>query len=651
MKKIPITILILALIFLSVNFLNFTKPAPDEALQKVTTQFHQGLDNLEVRIDELYEFVLDFKKDSTQLEAMRKGLLDTRLSFKKIEYHLEYNDPTAIKQWMNGAPLPTLEKKVTEIRVIEPQGLQTLDELVFSNNPREELEAILTKLETLKKRYINIKKYQASVPTTHRHVFEAVRRQLLRVFTLGVTGFDTPGSVNAMPEAMVSILAITDAMDAYYPVINQNDPKLASQLGGLLRETSAYLAAHYDFDSFDRLYFLRQYINPLYSLTYKAHKATGIETASEAEYGILKPINYEAENIFDKDFLNVNYFSNIDLKGEHIPKRIALGKTLFFDPILSSDIQSSCASCHQPEKAFTDGLPKSVVSNGQKTVKRNSPSVINSVFSERYFYDMRQEKLSQQIKHVVLDTLEFATSFSEILNKLKKSDEYVQLFEEAYPDFPQYAVSPHSLTDALATYVASLHFFNSPVDQYIRGEKEDLDSAVKRGFNLFMGKAACGTCHFAPNFNGMIPPLYTETESEVLGVPITPDTINVTIDPDLGRLGSKRPQDEVEFYRHSFKTVTVRNIDRTAPYMHNGVYKTLEQVVDFYNRGGGAGMGMDLPYQTLPFSELNLTAQEQADIVAFMEALNDELPKDLVPSTLPKFEGKEEWNKRKIGAY
>ena len=652
MKKVHFTIILLGLFFLAVHLLSFTNTATEEALTKVKTQFHTGLDDLEIHIDELVEHALDVRLDSSQLEALQKAHLATRNSFKKIEYLLEYNDPSSIKRWLNGAPLPTLEKKVADIRILKPEGLQILDELIFGESAIEEIEEIVARCKTMQSSYKNIKKYQAQINTTHRHIFEAVRRQLIRIFTLGVTGFDTPGSVNGIPEAITSLQSISDAMDAYYPIIRQEDEVLVSEMGGLFREAISYMASNLDFDSFDRLFFLKQYINPLYRLTFEAHQKTGIEMPHEVEeINLPKPINYDVVNLFDRNFLNINYFSNLDFENPHIEKRIELGKTLFFDPVLSSNIKMSCASCHQPEKGFSDGLEKSLASTGKKSVARNSPTVINAAFAERYFYDMRQDQLSRQIKHVILDTLEFATSFTDILNKLKKSTEYNNMFAEAYSDYPQYALSAHSVSDALATYVASLHFFNSPVDQYIRNEIPDLDPAVKRGFNLFMGKAACGTCHFAPNFSGMVPPLYTDTESEILGIPSTPDTLHPMLDTDLGRIGNKRPADQAPFYKHAFKTVTVRNIALTAPYMHNGVYQTLEEVVDFYNRGGGAGMGMEVPYQTLPDVPLNLTKQEQEDLVAFMEALTDKIDEEIVPKKLPSFEDEPEWNKRELGSH
>jgi cytochrome c peroxidase len=146
-----------------------------------------------------------------------------------------------------------------------------------------------------------------------------------------------------------------------------------------------------------------------------------------------------------------------------------------------------------------------------------------------------------------------------------------------------------------------------------------IDPAVKRGFNLFMGKAQCGTCHFAPTFFGNVPPFYGTSESEVLGVPKVWDTLNPVLDADIGRYKFMEFPD----FMHAFKTSTVRNAELTKPYMHNGGFKSLEDVVDFYDRGGGAGMGLDVPNQTLPDKKLNLTAAEKKDIVAFMKALTD----------------------------
>jgi cytochrome c peroxidase len=130
-----------------------------------------------------------------------------------------------------------------------------------------------------------------------------------------------------------------------------------------------------------------------------------------------------------------------------------------------------------------------------------------------------------------------------------------------------------------------------------------------------MGKGKCATCHFFPLFNGTVPPAYQETESEVLGAPAT--AAGKEVDSDVGKFVLT----EREPHRYAFKTPTVRHVSKTAPYMHNGVYKTLEEVVDFYNNGGGNGLGFNLENQTLPFDELNLTINEKKALVAFMRVL------------------------------
>jgi cytochrome c peroxidase len=140
---------------------------------------------------------------------------------------------------------------------------------------------------------------------------------------------------------------------------------------------------------------------------------------------------------------------------------------------------------------------------------------------------------------------------------------------------------------------------------------------------LFAGKAKCATCHFIPVFNGTIPPWYNKTESEIIGVPVSPVTRNAVIDPDPGRYAIHR-LDELAF---AFKTPTVRNAALTAPYMHNGAYQTLEEVIAFYHLGGGSGIGIDLPGQSLPFDNLQLSTPEKKALIAFIHALTDEVAK------------------------
>jgi len=132
-----------------------------------------------------------------------------------------------------------------------------------------------------------------------------------------------------------------------------------------------------------------------------------------------------------------------------------------------------------------------------------------------------------------------------------------------------------------------------------------------------MGKALCATCHFMPLTNGSVPPFFTETEKEVIGVP--KESNNKELDTDTGFYWVYNEN----LHKGMFKTPTIRNIELTAPYMHNGVYNTLEEVKNFYNKGGGSGLGFNVPHQTLPFDHLNLSEQEIQDIITFMKTLTD----------------------------
>jgi cytochrome c peroxidase len=181
------------------------------------------------------------------------------------------------------------------------------------------------------------------------------------------------------------------------------------------------------------------------------------------------------------------------------------------------------------------------------------------------------------------------------------------------------SITPVALVKVNSNYSRSLAVFDSKFDNNINEKEVSLMVSEKKGFNLFMGKAACATCHFPPAFNGTVPPYYKETEFEVIGVPKTKKWKNAELDSDLGRYHIF-PMKERKGY---FKTPSLRNIEKTAPYMHNGVYNNLEEVMKFYNKGGGIGIGIDIENQTLPFSSLDLSDKEIEDIIAFMKTLTD----------------------------
>jgi len=578
-------------------------------------------------------------------QETRAALLAARNSYKQVEFLFEYIDQEGARDFINGAPLPKLERKVPELVVLEPKGLQVLDELIFSDDiPQEEVKKLSSNLAE-KANEFKVIHYRFSLQD--RHVFESMRAELIRIMSLGITGFDTPMSGNALPESAIAFNRIYQTWKQYEDITKKYDETLCKNIQKAFEAGITQFNQQPDFDSFDRLSLISQCIHPLYDLLLQNQLGLGIETYYEVEkHG--QAINFTSNTIFSDEFLNPYYFTSLQAS-QHSESLTNLGKTLFFDPVLSRNNERSCASCHDPSKGFTDGRPKSIAIDFKGTVDRNSPTVLNAIYADRFFHDLRADNLDLQTQHVFYSDKEFDTDIIEIVKKLNESEDYQKQFATAFgKENGQLKITKRHINLAFSAYVMSLRSFNSPVDQYLRGQDIELSASVKNGFNLFMGKAACGTCHFAPTFSGLVPPHFDENESEVLGVAVNPYDTPSVVDPDGGRLMAGVIKEETEIYNHSFKTPTVRNIALTAPYMHNGAYKTLEDVMAFYNVGGGAGIGIHLDNQTLPTDSLGLTDREIDDLISFMEALSDTTGLTTVPTTLPKYTSVE-LNTRKIG--
>lgn len=616
------TVILAAFITFSclVTFSFQTSSTPIQLYTTIKSLYVQDLNELAQQIATYHNTL---KVTNLNLDVLQQNHRDTRLAFKQVEALLSFYDKRRIKQTINGAPLPWVAFAGNQRMVKDPVGLQVLDELVYAEQPLEHLAAIQTLVEQLQQDFQIILKVQQKKQLFHQEIFEALRLELIRIFTLGLTGFDTPGSLQAIPETIQALQGIQGIIQHYQAVVKTSHPTLVQQIDQQFAIAIEYLEAHPDFDTFDRLYFLKTSIHSLYQSIYDLHYALG---AAYFDKRNQKPtaINYAAQNIFAEDFLNPNFYIISELNTELAQQKIALGERLFYDKRLSKRETLSCASCHDPQLAFTDGKAKSTANDLVHTTLRNAPTLINAVYADRYFYDLRARRLENQVNHVILNELEFATDYQTIQKKLQTDSTYLAAFAAANDGLPNARlINPSSITDAITAYVASLHSFNSPFDQYMRDERPELSEEVKRGFNLFMGKAACGTCHFAPLFSGTVPPYFNESEAEILGVPTTKDSLSPILDADLGRYASGHPVDQYDHLKHSFKTPTVRNVANTAPYMHNGVYDSLEEVVNFYNHGGGAGMGIPVPFQTLAADSLHLNLQEQTDIIAFMESLSD----------------------------
>lgn len=585
--------------------IHFAFKQPWDNARSVAIDFTEAFEKTTVELEVVANA---FKFDKAGLDTLRAAICKTRLAFKKAECLLAYYYPEYVEEHINGAPVLRIERNDSRAVVKEPEGLQVLDELIAGDagNDKVRIASLALQLKTHSALLLAACKQQR---IKEHEWMDAIRLQLIRIFSKGVTGFDTPGSLNALPEACSSLMAIRSLTVSLLKETNVLERN--TKLLPLLDDAIVYLQQPVTFNDFNRLVFLKQYINPLYNEFLQLASRFNSTVTSEAW-------NSASRNIFSESFLNPYYYTELKAQEDNDALR-SLGKKLFYDPVLSGNNQISCATCHNPSLAFSDGRPKSESNVKGHTVQRNAPSLLNAVYSRRYFYDMRAFTLEQQAEHVIFNQMEFNTAYPAILQKLNNNDQYKGSFKTC---FGKETITRDQFSKALASYVLSLRSFNSVFDKYVRDEIKTIEDDVQHGFNLFMGKAQCGTCHFAPNFSGLVPPLYTENESEVLGIPENPDALVKKADGDNGRFGNKLYSEMAWIYEKSFKTVTVRNAALTAPYFHNGSYKTLEQVVDFYNNGGGVGMGLNIKNQTLAADSLHLSDGEKKSLVAFIQSLN-----------------------------
>ncbi len=554
----------------------------------------------------LAQSTIDYRLKNIDLDSLKQIHRYTRLHYKNIEFLAEYHFPSFVEEHINGAPLLHIERQGARPIVNLPEGLQVLDEMIFDEDVDVDQLVILAKKLENKANELAVGLQQ--IKTSEAQLIEAIRLQIIRCFTLGVTGFDTPGSLNALEEANASMISLAQ---------NIQQVENSEEVHDLFIQAASYLTKNSDFNAFDRLTFLTKYVNPLFEQTLKLQLKKGGDVKV---YSDPKGVNLNSNNLFSPTFLDPYFYTGLK-KAEDTKELRVLGEQIFYDSTLSLNQNMSCATCHKPEKAFSDGLKKSATNVSNKVGQRNTPTLLNAVYADRYFYDLRAFELEQQAEHVIFNEDEFNTANTAIVAKLSSSKEYKTLFKKA---FKSNEITQEKFSKALTSYVLSLQSWNSPIDKFIRHETSTIPDEVKKGFNLFMGKAACGTCHFAPTFSGLVPPLFKKNESEILGVLENPYVIHKILDTDFGRYANNIVSEKAWIYERSFKTTTVRNIEKTAPYFHNGAYLDLMSVINFYDMGGGAGQGLEVKNQTLSDAALALDLNEKNALISFLKALTDE---------------------------
>lgn len=284
------------------------------------------------------------------------------------------------------------------------------------------------------------------------------------------------------------------------------------------------------------------------------------------------------------------------------PDRIALGKALFFDPRLSDTNQMSCATCHNPSLSWTDGLPVAV-GRKNKLMTRATPTILNTGYSRKFFWDGRARSLEEQAVGPIKSAIEMNQSMEMLVTELREIKGYSALFEKAYPGE---GITEATIGKALATFERTIvSAYKAPFDRWLAGDQKAMSRSAKNGFKLFDGKARCSVCHSGPNF----------TDGSF-------HNIGLNSGNDVGRYEFVK----VKVLKGAFKTPTLRNVSRTAPYMHNGELKTMEEVIDHYIDGakGKPNLSPDM-------KPVKLSGTEKADLIEFLNALSEEEAPVTVP--------------------
>jgi len=277
------------------------------------------------------------------------------------------------------------------------------------------------------------------------------------------------------------------------------------------------------------------------------------------------------------------------------PEKVTLGRRLFFDERLSKDGRTSCATCHQPARRFTDGrvLPRGVFG---REGRRNTPSILNRVYGRSAFWDGRAATLEDQVRAAVTGDRDLGLSMEEAVARVSRDAEYARAFATAFGE----PVTAARIAQALATFVRTRFSGDSAFDRFLTGDSTALGAAERRGLELFSGRAKCARCHAGP--------LLSDEGFHNTGIAWRDGRF---LDP--GRAAVTGSDGD----RGAFKTPTLREIARTAPYMHDGSVARLIDVIEFYDRGGRPNPNLDPDIRPL-----HLTASEKTALMAFLRSLS-----------------------------
>ncbi|MBA2612493.1 MAG: cytochrome C peroxidase [Bacteroidetes bacterium] len=579
------------------------------------------------------------------IEKIKTQLNEARLALKSIDFWLRYLEPISYKK-ING-PLP-VEWETEVFEKFEKPYKREGAGLTLAALYLEEKKLNKDVLLDLIRSSINATQVYTSdsIATQlkdYNHFFLCNRLFLLNLAAIYTTGFECPASEKIVPE----LNAMLKEVGKTYSVFNTSftETPLTENYLELYKATVQFVNKQpLDFEKFDHFTFIKDFINPLFTINQQLIKEYNVSSKSNIDYSL----NKNSTSIFSKNLYNGQNSKGIYLriKDQKILAEIEkIGKLLFYDPILSGNNLRSCASCHKPTQYFTDTLTNtSLQFDGKNYLPRNSPSLINAQYNHLILLDGKHITLQHQTKDVITNPIELGSNEQEVLKKILSCEEYKTAFKQFLKYTPtEKEITIEHVSSAITLYYAKFSKYYSSFDMAMNNN-EAMNEPAKKGFNVFMSKAQCATCHFVPQFNGVKPP-YVGSEFEVLGVP---KDINFNyLSPDSGRFRIN-PATEMA---NAFRTGTIRNAAKTMPYMHNGVFRNLDQVIDFYDAGGGIGKGLKINNQTLSSDSLHLSKEDKINLLAFIRSLDEKIEFENVPEKLPTSKIKKLNNRKVSGEY
>ncbi len=351
----------------------------------------------------------------------------------------------------------------------------------------------------------------------------------------------------------------------------------------------------------------------------------GISFRDNTPYGVGLYTSYQSGSMFIDHLRVTNPNTEILSNPLTLKQTEELGEQLFYDPLLSKSNDRSCASCHLPNKGFSDGKKGSMGLDGVQ-IDRNTPGLTSAALMGSFFHEGRAKSITEQALETIQNPQEMDQNLDNLVAELVDIPEYNQSFTNIWSD----GVNATHVANALEAYVKTLLEMRTDFDADLYRQGESMTTDETAGLILFKGKAQCTTCHILEPINNLGDFVYNKPKFEVTGTASRNDPNIAT--PDIGRMKVTG----LETDRGAFRVPPLRDLVRTAPYMHNGVFDTLEEVVKFYNDGGGNGSGLVIPNQSTLLFPLNLSGQEEAQLVAFLKALSPKQPASFnIPRTVP----------------